>query len=670
MRTEVRPCGDARRHRHRCRDRRVPAGRWAFALVAAGLSVVGLGCGAGEPTEGADEARGAATGLGTESVAAGTPVAGAPPPADPAGSGQLESDVAPPPGLPDGPWLVEVAAATGLTFTHDAGMSPEKHMPETLSGGAALADFNGDGWLDVYLVQSGPIEASQAAGAAGGAADGEGESAGEGDGQAGSEGDGDGIAPHRPHNALFFGVGDGTFTDVTAASGAAGGPFGYGMGVCVGDVDNDGDVDMHLTSFGADVLLQNDGAGVFTDVTDRAGIDNAAWSSSCAFADYDRDGCLDLYVANYVDYAVGTDVVCGSPGQPAYCHPDAFSGVPDILYRNRCDGSGSFENVTERAGVRNAEPNQSKGLGVLWLDFDDDGWPDLYVANDSTRNFLYRNEGDGTFTEAGLVYGGAFNAEGKTEAGMGVDAGDTDGDGREDVFVTNLDFETNTLYRSSDGGFLNDVTEAAGLGGPSLPNVGFGTHLFDFDHDRDVDVFVANGHIIDNIQLINPSSSFAQRAQLMVNAGDGSYVEASAWAGPYFQSAYVGRGTALGDVDEDGDLDLLVINLDGPAVLLENAIGQDTPSLRLRLLTATGRDAIGAKVSVLAGGRATVATVRSARSYLSASDPRLVFGLGADAEAIERIDIRWPDGREQSIPAAELELGRVNVITQAAADEG
>ncbi len=530
--------------------------------------------------------------------------------------------------LPNSPWFIDVAAASGLTFTHEAGMSPAKHMPETLSGGAGFADLNGDGWLDVYMVQGGALEPEEGA--------------------------------QRPPNALFFGKGDGTFTDATKGSGA--GDTGYGMGVCFGDVDNDSDVDMHVTNFGPDVLLRNNGDGTFEDVTLAAGIDNPEWSSSCAFADYDRDGCLDLYVANYVAYSTDGGVVCGSPGQPAYCHPDAFDGVPDVLYHNRCDGT--FEIVTAVAGVRNADPRQSKGLGVIWLDFDDDGWMDIYVANDSTRNFLYRNETDGTFSEAGLTFGGAFNAQGETEAGMGVDAGDTDGDGLEDIFLTHLDFETNTLYRNSVGGFLTDVTDAVGVGPPSMLKVGFGTHLFDLDSDRDLDIFVANGHIIDNIKTLNPSSSFEQSAQILINDGDGNFVDASARAGPYFQSAFVGRGSALGDFDNDGDPDVLVVNLDGPAVLLRNDVGQAVPTLSLRLLTDTGRDAIGARVRLIAGGRTSVAIVRSARSYLSGSDPRIHFGLGGDAAALERVEIRWPNGTEQTIPAAELLLDELNIIQQ------
>ena len=532
-------------------------------------------------------------------------------------------------GLPDAPWLTDVAAEAGLDFVHDAGLSAAKHMPETLGGGAGFADVDGDGWLDVYMVQGGPVEPTE-----------------------GSE---------RPPNRLYRGNGDGTFTDVTEGSGA-GDTTGNGMGVCFGDIDNDGDVDMYVTNYGADVLLRNSGDGTFTDVTAESGIDNPAWGTSCGFADYDRDGWLDLYVTNYVDYRVDGGVICGSPGQPAYCHPDAFDGVPDILYRNR--GDGTFEIVTEAAGVRNADPKQSKGLGVVWLDFDDDGWIDLYVANDSTRNFLYRNEGDGTFTEAGLTRGGAFNGAGQTEAGMGVDAGDTDGDGLEDLYVTHLDFETNTLYRNSSPGFLTDETELSGFGAPSMLKVGFGTNFFDLDNDRDLDVFVANGHIIDTIAQLNPSLTFEQSDQLYLNRGDGRFFDASTEAGPYFEKAFVGRGTALGDYDEDGDLDLLVANLDGQVVLLRNDVGHDTPSLRLRLLTSGGRDAIGARARLVAGGRAVVATVRSARSYLSGSDPRLYFGLGDDADTIERLEIRWPDGAEQTIPADALRLDETNTIHQ------
>ena len=534
--------------------------------------------------------------------------------------------------LATSPWFTDVAAEVGLTFTHDRGSFGAKHMPETLSGGAGFTDLDGDGWLDVYMVQSGPVVP--------------------------------GTDQRRKPNALFLNNADGTFRDATDGSGAD--DTGYGMGVCFGDIDNDGDTDMHVTNFGPDVLLKNAGNGTFTDVTDGSGIDSPAWGASCGFADYDRDGCLDLYVVNYVDFSVADGVVCGSRDQPAYCHPDAFDGVQDVLYHNRCDGT--FEIVTGAAGVQNTDPKQGKGLGVIWLDYDDDGWSDIYVANDSTRNFLYHNEGDGTFSEAGLIRGGAFNAEGKTEAGMGIDAGDVNGDGLEELFVTHLDFETNTLYRNSEGGFFTDVTDAVGLGPPSLLKVGFGTHLFDFDNDRDLDAYVANGHIIDNIAQYNPSLAFELPDQLLINDGDGTFVDASDRAGPFFSQALVGRGTALGDYDEDGDLDLLMTNNGGPAVLLRNDVGQSTPALHLRLLTASGRDAIGARVRLIAGGTASVTHVRSARSYLAGSDPRLLLGLGGDSEAIESLEIRWPDGAEQVVPGEALRLGELNTIRQAVTD--
>jgi hypothetical protein len=525
-------------------------------------------------------------------------------------------------------WFVETARESGLDFVHVHGGSGERYMVETMGAGGGFLDFDNDGWLDVYLIQSGPLP---------GYAD-----------------------PTALPNRLFRNRGDGSFEDVTAQSGA--GDTGYGMGVCFGDVDNDGFVDIHVTNFGPDRLLRNDGDGSFSDVTAQAGIDNPDWGASCAFADYDRDGCLDLYVANYVDFQLGNHRRCGSAELPVYCHPDVYLGVPDRLYRNRCDGT--FEELTERAGVRNADPQESKGLGVIWTDYDDDGDADLYVANDSTRNFLYRNEGDGTFRDVAVLAGAAYDELGWTEAGMGVDAGDHDGDGRIDLFVTNLDFETNTLYRNLGGGQFLDSTALAGLAAPSLMQVGFGTNLADFDNDGDLDLFVANGHILDNVRQQNASLRYEQPNQLFENVGGGRFVEVSARAGSYFRRAGVSRGSAAGDVDNDGDLDLLVTNNNAHVELLRNESAPGRGWIALRLISRYGgRDAIGARVRLVAGGRERIGEVRGASSYLSQGDPRVHFGLG-ELDEVERVEIVWPEGERQSLRGGELRLGAVNLIRQ------
>ncbi len=535
-------------------------------------------------------------------------------------------------------WLAEVQEEVGLEYRHVYGGSGERYMVETMSGGGGLLDFDNDGWLDAFLVQGDALPGFAAP------------------------------SPVDLSNRLFRNRGDGTFEDVSAAAGMTN--TGYGIGACFGDIDNDGWTDVYVTHLGDDVLYRNRG-GTFEAVTAAAGIDSPRWSSSCAFADYDRDGCLDLFVTNFVAFSIADHRLCGSVELPTYCGPDAYGGQPDQLYHNRCDGT--FEEVAERAGVANEDPGQSKGLGVLWSDLDDDGDLDLYVANDSTRNFLYRNNlvesnGEASFTDVGLLSGTAFNDRGATEASMGVDAGDVDGDGRLDLFMTHLDFETNTLYRNLGGGMFLDSTQIAGLGPPSVVQVGFGTNFFDLEHDGDLDLFVANGHIVDNIHLKNPSLSFEQPNQLFDNRG-GRFVEVSRSAGPHFENARVSRATAIGDLDNDGDLDLLIVNCNQQAVVLRNQLerrpeGRRHHWLQLRLLSRHGgRDAIGARARLEAGGRSWIAEARSGTSYLSQSDPRLHFGLGT-AERIDRLEIRWPEGEIQEIPGTELAVDSLHVIRQ------
>ena len=543
------------------------------------------------------------------------------------------------PAQDSGTRFVEVAADAGLDFRHVHGGSGEHYMAETMGAGGGFLDADGDGRLDIYLVQSGPLP-----------------------------GFGD---PTPLSNRLYLGAGDGRFRDATSGSGA--GDSGYGMAACFGDVDNDGLTDVYVTNFGPDVLLRNlgptpEGGVRFQDVSAAAGVRNFAWGMSCAFADYDRDGCLDLYVVNYVDFALDNHHRCGTREIPGYCHPDSYHGVPDVLYRNRCvTGEIAFEDVTATAGVRDDDPDQSKGLGVLWTDVDDDGFPDLYVANDSTRNFLYRNLGDGRFRDDSLISGLAFNEQGRTEAGMGVAAGDVDGDGRLDFLVTNLDFETNTFYRGLGAGMFEDATARVGLAGPSLLKVGFGVALADTDNDGDLDLLVANGHIIDNIALINSNLSYPQPDQWFENRG-GRFVEASVSAGAYFGTAGVSRGLATGDIDDDGDLDVLITECDGPARLLRNEPAAERDGRRrwigLELLSRHGgRVALGARARLVAGDLIQVAEVRSGASYLAQSDPRLHFGLG-DRGTIDRLEIRWPEGLTQQMPGSRLRLDAYNVIHQ------
>lgn len=526
-------------------------------------------------------------------------------------------------------WFEDVTEAAGLSFTHVHGGSGRRYMVETMGSGGGFIDIDADGWLDVFLLQGAALPGYTEA------------------------------APLA--SRLFRNRRDGTFEDVTARSGL--GETGYAMGTCFGDIDNDALVDVYVTAFGPDRLFRNRGDGRFEEITREAGISNPRWGAGCAFADYDRDGFLDLFVVNYVEATVANHRRCGTSQLPMYCHPDVYAGVPDLLYRNR--GDGTFEEVGAAAGVRIDDPNEAKGLGVLWLDYDDDGWLDAYVANDSTRNFLFRNQGDGTFREVGASAGVAYDDLGRTQAGMGVSAGDVFGTGRMDLVVTNLDFEANTVYRNLGGGLFEDATTSSGLAGTSATQVGFGVSFVDADNDGDLDLVVANGHIIDNIADINPSLAYAQRDQLFANDGAGTFIEvAAAEAGPWFETASVSRGLAAGDFDNDGSRDLLVTVSHGPARLLRNVAGAGGRWIAVRLLSRFGgRDAVGARVRLFAGDLERVAEVRAGSSYLAQEDGRLHFGLGQRTR-IDRLEIRWPEGDRQVVAGTDVPLDRVLVIRQ------
>jgi hypothetical protein len=510
-------------------------------------------------------------------------------------------------------------------------------MVETMGSGVGVIDVDGDGWLDIVLLQGQPMPGHAEYSAS------------------------SGRSPWS--HALYRNLGDGRFEEVTEGVGLE--SIGYGMGLCAGDIDNDGHTDLYATAYGPDRLLRNTGQGRFVDISEIAGVDNPAWGASCAMADYDRDGCLDIYVTNYVDARLDNHVRCGPASESQYCHPDVYAGVPDLLYRNRCDGSGRFEEVGEQAGVRIADPKEGKGLGVVWFDHDDDGFLDIYVANDSTRNFLFRNRGDGSFEEVGILAGVAYNADGRTEAGMGVAVGDFATSGRFDLVVTHLDFETNTYYRNLGEGLFEDATSATGIGPPSMTRVGFGIASLDADNDGHRDLYVANGHILDNIAALNSTLSHAQADQLLHNNGFGRFdvVEADE-AGPWFATAMVGRSAIAADLDNDGAMDLVVSNNQGPARLLRNRAGQRGDWVMLRLISRHGgRDAVGARARLHAGGRVQQAEVRAGSSYLGSEDPRLHFGL-ADAQGVDRLEIRWPEGDTQLIDGARVPVNRLTVIKQ------
>jgi enediyne biosynthesis protein E4 len=503
--------------------------------------------------------------------------------------------------------FTDITRDAGITFRHVNGASPDKHLVETMGSGGLFADFDNDGWLDIFLVDGGSLADPAVAR----------------------------LARHR----LYRNRGNATFEDVTARSGIA--PGDYGMGACAGDVDNDGWIDLYVTSFGPNALYRNRGNGTFVDATGPARVATPMWSAGCAFADLDKDGDLDLFVANYVDAGRSRSPFCGRAklGLRVYCHPLNFPPLPATLYRN--NGRGVFTDVSAQAGIA---AHRGNGLGVIVTDYDEDGWPDLFVANDSVPNFLFRNTRDGRFVESALGAGVAVATDGKARAGMGVDAGDYDGDGHLDLIVTNLDFETHSLYRSLGGGLFAHATSESGIGPATLPFVGFGAAFVDVDNDARLDVVIANGHVMENAPQMRSGAVYAQRKLLFHNSGGRRFVEIGRTAGPGFALEKVGRGLAAGDVDNDGDLDLLVTNNGQSADLLRND-GDRGNSLLVRAIgRQTNRDAIGARVRVVAGGKVQIRDVRAGSSYLSQSDLRQHFGLGG-ATSADRIEVVWPTGK-------------------------
>jgi enediyne biosynthesis protein E4 len=502
--------------------------------------------------------------------------------------------------------FVDVAANAGLTFRHENGATPEKYMPETMGAGALIFDFDSDGWPDIFLVNGGSFVDEQVAASA--------------------------------RHGLFRNQGDGNFLDVSDGSGI--GVSDYGMGACSADYDNDGWVDLYVTSVGMNRLYHNDGTGRFVDVTDAAGVGASDWSASCAFADIDNDGYVDLYVTNYVDFAIDNNKRCGALRDlPTYCHPNVYNGVPDVLYRNR--GDGTFEDISQAAGIARSDGN---GLGVVFTDYDDDGWIDIYVANDSVPNFLFRNLGGRQFEETGFWAGVAVNSDGAPQAGMGTDAGDVDGDGLPDLIVTNLDSETHSLYRNLGAGLFSDITFLSGVGEATVPFVGFGTAFLDYDNDMDLDLAIANGDVLDNVGLMRPDKSYRQENLLLENDGTGRFRSVAEAAGSALSVRSPSRGLAVGDLDNDGDLDMLIANIAETPQLLRNEVGNERNALLVRTIgSSSNRDGIGARVRAVIGDRTLTREVRAGSSYLSQSDLRIHFGLG-DAEHVDRLEIRWPGG--------------------------
>ena len=510
--------------------------------------------------------------------------------------------------------FVDVAAEAGLDLLNVSGGAAKDFIVDANGNGAAFFDYDNDRDLDALIVNGSTRE------------------------RLASGGD--------PMVALYRNDGSGRFTDVTASSGFN--RRGWGSGVCIGDYDNDEAQDVYITAFGPDVLWHNTGKSSFTDVTRRAGIDEARWGTSCAFADYDRDGDLDLYVANYVKFddstipARGTTANCRFMATDVFCGPKRLTGDPDVLYRN--NGDGTFTDVSTASGA--VDPGYY-GFGVVFTDLNDDGWPDIYVANDSVPNLLFRNRKDGTFVEEGLISGAALSGDGRPQAGMGVDAGDSNGDGLPDLIVTNFSHDHNTLYENGPAGVFSDRSYATGIAATAGPYLGWGVKFVDVDNDGRLDVVMANGHVYPEVDRHGLGTRYQQRKQLFLNEGK-RFRHASADVGGGLLLEKSSRGAAFGDYDNDGDIDALVINMNDRPTLLRNDTLRGGHWITLRLVgTKSNRDAIGAKVTVEAGGRRQTTTVRGDGSYLSHSDLRVHVGLAA-ATTVSRIEIRWPSGVVQN----------------------
>jgi enediyne biosynthesis protein E4 len=505
--------------------------------------------------------------------------------------------------------FLDVAGQTGITFRHDNAASRQKYLIETMGAGCGWIDYNQDGLLDLYLVNGAATAVYS--------------------------------PPHPLRSALYRNNGDGTFTDVTADAGV-GAQGLFGMGVAVGDYDNDGFPDLFVLGYGRCILYHNNGNGTFTDVTGNAGVENTGrWASSAAWFDYDNDGKLDLVIANYVDWSPERNFYCGDrgPGMRSYCHPDDFHGQPPTLYRN--NGDGTFTDVSKSTGVGLKGGN---GLGIVTFDYDDDGWQDIFIANDHMPNFLFHNNRDGTFREVGYLAGVAVSADGQFEAGMGTDAADTTGNGRMDLIVAHLDMQLARVYQNQGDQTFEDATFRSKIAYSTYHISTFGARFMDYDNDGARDLFMANGHVLDNIEHYHADTHYAEPKLMFRNTGRGVFENVSDRLGSDFQLPRVSRGAAIGDFDNDGDLDILVHNNGDRPQLLRNDGGNANHWLQILLIgTKSNRDGVGARVRVSAGDLVFYDQRRGGMSYQSAQDPRLHFGLG-QYSTIEAIEITWPSG--------------------------
>ena len=552
-------------------------------------------------------------------------------------------------------WFVDHAAAAGVDFVHFNGAAGDFFYPEILPPGVALFDYDNDGDLDAAVVQGRMLRDDQTLA--------------------------DSLMPPPPsatpagarlfRNDLSTGAADGAstlrFVDVTEQSEIT--ADGYGLGIATGDIDNDGWVDLLVTNFGPSQLFRNDGDGTFTDVSATAGIqERREFGVSASFVDYDRDGWLDLYVGNNVDYDLDDATVCpNQAGARDYCPPKAYGGLPDRLYRNR--GDGTFDDVSETAlrHVDNLDLSQDSGarfgpaLGVAAADYDGDGWSDIYVANDGSENLLWLNQQDGTFVNRALVSGAALSARGSPEASMGIGAGDFDNDGDEDLFVTHLTTEGNNLYVNDGAGTFQDRSAQSALGSPSLPYTGWGTTWFDYDNDGWLELMSVNGSVAAAENPVHPFP-YHERKTLFRNLGSGRFEEVTDQAGAVFELSEVGRGAAFGDVDNDGDVDVLVGNNGGPVRLLINMIGNRNHWVGLRLVGVGGRDMLGARVALVRSDGPTLwRRAHTDGSYASANDPRVLVGLGESTEN-PAVRVLWPSGRAEEF--GEVVVDRYTTLTE------
>jgi hypothetical protein len=504
----------------------------------------------------------------------------------------------------------DVREAAKITFQQDSTQTEEKYYLETMGTGVAWIDYDQDGLMDLYFVQSAATDIYK--------------------------------PPHPLRSALYHNNGDGTFTDVTDKAGVRGEGH-YGQGVAVGDFDNDGYPDLYVTGYGRAILFHNNGNGTFTDITTKSGVaDDGGWSTSAGWFDYDKDGWLDLVVTNYIDWKAKNNIWCGErrPGYRSYCHPGNYKGQHIKLYHNNHDGT--FSDVSDTSGVGKPE---AKGMGVVLADFNNDGWPDIAVANDSWPNFLFLNKHNGTFEDVSLVSGMAASEDGRYEAGMGIDAADVDGDGWMDLYITHLDFELNRLYRNSHDGTFTDETFRSRIGNKAVLLSGVSAKFLDYDNDGWNDILQLNGAMLDNVSLYHGEVSYKEPLLMYRNLGKGEFDKVSDSLGPDFIRPIVGRGLAIADYDNDGDIDIVTNNRGDFPSLLRNDGANANHWLTVQLIgTKSNRDGIGASLKVGSAGFVQVEQAKGGMSYMSASDPRIHFGLGK-RHKIESLEITWPSGQ-------------------------